>query len=385
MFLAKTMETNPKLIEVAVDFHQKGYLYPDTYVIDYDQTLENARLILEEAKKKGIELYFMTKQLGRNPLLAQGFMALGYKGAVVVDYREAEAMMDAHIPLGNVGHLVQTPYFMLEKIMKYGTEVMTVFTFEKLKEINEVAKKLNIIQDVILKVYSEKDLQYPAQEGGIHLDTLKQFIEDAKTLEHVAIVGATAFPAFLYDLEKKDIEKTHNYQSIMRAISLMKQMGCTIKQVNAPSTTSVRTLQLMENTPVTHGEPGHGLTGSTPAHALEDMPEKPSVVYLSEVSHNFGKDSYAYGGGHYRRSHVKEALNVYKDQKSVVPVEAIAPDNIDYYFKLKQNLPVSSPIIMAFRFQIFVTRSRVAIIKGVQSNNPEILGIYDSLGKKELI
>ena len=35
-------------------------------------------------------------------------------------------------------------------------------------------------------------------------------------------------------------------------------------------------------------EPGHGLTGTTPLHAVEDLPETPAVVYLSEVSHLIG-------------------------------------------------------------------------------------------------
>ena len=57
------------------------------------------------------------------------------------------------------------------------------------------------------------------------------------------------------------------------------------------------------------GEPGHGLTGTTPLHAAcAEEPEIPAIVYVSEVSHNFQGKAYCYGGGHYRRSHVKQAL-----------------------------------------------------------------------------
>ena len=43
-------------------------------------------------------------------------------------------------------------------------------------------------------------------------------------------------------------------------------------------------------------------------------------------------------------------------------------------------------VVMAFRFQIFVTRSDVVHIKGIQSGSEEIIGIYDSQGrKKELL
>ncbi|MDN4592478.1 hypothetical protein NWF35_00825 [Polycladomyces subterraneus] len=37
---------------------------------------------------------------------------------------------------------------------------------------------------------------------------------------------------------------------------------------------------------------------------------------------------------------------------------------------------------MAFRTQVFVTRSDVAVVKGLSSGKPELVGIYDSLGKE---
>ena len=49
----------------------------------------------------------------------------------------------------------------------------------------------------------------------------------------------------------------------------------------------------------TQVEPGHGLTGTTPLHAVEDLPELPAVVYVSEVSHLHGGDAYCFGGGLY--------------------------------------------------------------------------------------
>ena len=38
-------------------------------MIDTDTLFENAGKILAEAKKKNIRLYFMLKQIGRNPIL----------------------------------------------------------------------------------------------------------------------------------------------------------------------------------------------------------------------------------------------------------------------------------------------------------------------------
>ena len=85
MFLEKTVERNKELVQAAFKLHREGLILPDTYVIDLDTLIENARKIKEEADKYGIKLYFMTKQIGRNPIIAKEFMKLGYEGAVVVD------------------------------------------------------------------------------------------------------------------------------------------------------------------------------------------------------------------------------------------------------------------------------------------------------------
>ncbi|MFR2849375.1 MAG: hypothetical protein ACLTC4_20645 [Hungatella hathewayi] len=66
-------------------------------------------------------------------------------------------------------------------------------------------------------------------------------------------------------------------------------------------------------------------------------------------------------------------------------VDVIPPsdESIDYHFGLSENCQVGDTVIMAFRYQIFVTRSDVALVKGLQSGKPEIIGIYDSLGRQK--
>lgn len=71
MFLNKTLELNSRLIETAVQLHQTGKVLPDTYLVDIDQLLYNAKSILNEANKQHIELYYMLKQVGRNPYILQ--------------------------------------------------------------------------------------------------------------------------------------------------------------------------------------------------------------------------------------------------------------------------------------------------------------------------
>ena len=129
-------------------------------------------------------------------------------------------------------------------------------------------------------------------------------------------------------------------------------------------------------------EPGHGLSGTTPLHAYRACDEKPCVVYVSEISHNFEGNAYCYGGGFYRRSHVKHALVGTKyTQMKEVEVTPPTLESIDYYFGLNEICNVNDTVLMAFRFQIFVTRSNVCLIEGIHQGSPKIVGMYTSQGE----
>ena len=116
-------------------------------------------------------------------------------------------------------------------------------------------------------------------------------------------------------------------------------------------------------------------------HAHKDLSELPAVLYLSEVSHNFKGKSYCYGGGLYRRSHVKNGLLFDNKGEHKVEITPVNDDSIDYYFEISNEQEVSAPLIMAFRFQMFVTRSKVVLIEGISKRNPRIVNTYDGLGR----
>ncbi|MBF1093800.1 MAG: hypothetical protein HXL45_03085 [Solobacterium sp.] len=135
---------------------------------------------------------------------------------------------------------------------------------------------------------------------------------------------------------------------------------------------------------ITSAEPGHGLSGTTPYHVDHDAEEIPSVLYLSEVSHVLDNHAYIYGGGYYRRGHIQNAL-VGSSYEGLVKDSVILPDmdSIDYHFGLENPHYIGDSAVLCFRYQIFVTRSDVCLIKGIHSGKPEIVGIYDSLGGKK--
>lgn len=383
MFLDLALRRNSKLIEVAFELHQKGKIDPDTYILDLDALLYNANSIKKEADKYGIKLYFMTKQLGRNPYVAKELMNMGYEGAVAVDYKEADVLYENGIKLGHVGHLVQIPSNKIETMIKRNTEVITVYSIEKAREVSEAAVKLGITQNIMLRVIDTEDILYPAQYGGFYIDELFEKASIIKGLPNINIHGITSFPCFLYCDKENTIKKTSNMDTLIKAKKILEnELNIKLQQINTPSATCTSTIKLIAQNGGTHGEPGHGLLGTTPIHAKKDEVEIPAIVYVSEISHNLGSESYCYGGGHYRRSHMEKAL-VGKNMNKMQVHEVQTPEieSIDYYFGLKGNAEIGDTAIFAYRTQIFVTRSNVAVVKGIQKGNPKLVGIYDCFGK----
>ena len=221
MFLDKTIKDNHSLIQCAFNLHQNGLISPDTYILDLDMIRRNAQMMLDEARVQGVKLFFMTKQIGRNPIVARMLMDMGFDGAVVVDFREAETMMAHGIPLGNVGHIVQIPRQKLKKIIASNPYTITVYSLEKLEEINEVSKELGCIQQVTLRVIGEKDFLYPGQYGGFKLSELKEIVEKAKAFENINISGVTSFPCFLYNEDTQAVYRTNNLTSVMEAKNIL--------------------------------------------------------------------------------------------------------------------------------------------------------------------
>lgn len=388
MFLKQTLKRNQLLMETAFKFHQSGNILPDTYILDVDVFLENAKKILYKAQKNNIRLYFMLKQVGRNPFLAKKLVEMGYAGVVAVDYKEALIMMQNQIPIGNIGHLVQVPQACIKRVVAYRPELITVYSYDKIESIEKAAAELDLTQEIMIRVYGDNDLIYSGQTAGFHLDELPELINMIrKKCSHVRIKGVTSFPCYLYSEREETIISTENLKTVKKAAEILETYGCKELILNAPSTTCCFTLDKMKEDGVNCGEPGHGLSGTTPMHVRYDLDEIPSVVYVSEVSHNFQGKAYCFGGGYYRRSHMKYALVGKKlCNAKIFRITPPSPESIDYHLEFSEEAFVGDTVVMAFRFQIFVTRSDVVLIKGIQSGSAEIIGIYDSQGrKKELL
>ena len=382
MFLKKVMDRNQKLIECAFDLHEKGLLLPDTYILDLDTILENAKAMKKEADLYGIDLYFMLKQIGRNPLIALKLVEIGFKGAVTVDFKEALVMIENGIHISNVGHLVQIPKAAMKKILSSKADYVTVYSREIIKEINDCAEELGIVQKVLIRISDEDSSLYSGQEGGFKSSELEDLYQFIGSLNNVELGGFTVFPALLYNEKEGKIAPTDNIKALNRGIEFAKEKSIENLNINVPSATCCASIPLIAELGGTSGEPGHGLTGTTPLHKHTDQPERPAYVYVSEISHNFEGRAFCYGGGHYRRSHMEDVL-VGKNINDAKLVKVVPPteESIDYHYEIKEECEVGDCAIMAYRTQIFTTRSHVAVVSGIQNNNPQILGIFDAQGE----
>ncbi|MBA3112390.1 YhfX family PLP-dependent enzyme [Salmonella enterica] len=382
MFIEALKRQNPALISAAIALWQQGKIAPDSWVIDVDQVMENGQRLLDVARQYGISLYLMTKQIGRNPWLADKLLRLGYEGIVVVDYKEARIMRRAGLPVAHQGHLVQIPSGQISDAVTQGTDVITLFSLEKAREVSIAAVKAGREQSVMLKVYGKNDFLYPGQESGFPLAYLADVVDEIRRLPGLRISGLTHFPCMLWDEKSDQTMPTPNLNTLVEARRELEGAGVGIEQLNAPSASSCSSLPLLAKYGVTHAEPGHALTGTIPCNQKGDQPERIAMLWLSEISHHFRGDSYCYGGGYYRRGHVQNAL-VFTPNNDT-PIEAklkpMDDSSIDYYLPLAGEFPVSSATVFCFRTQIFVTRSDVVLVSGIQRGATEIVGRYDSLG-----
>ena len=388
MFLRFLREHNPALIDYGMFLMEKGRIDPDTYVLDLDHIEENAGRLRDIAQKTGLALYCMAKQLGRNPEVARRVLAAGaapdgkgFTGMVAVDFREARILHAAGLPVRHIGHLSQVPCRAWDAALDMAPEVITLYSPEKARELSEAALRRGITQKTLLRVWDEGDIFYQGQEGGFPLQSLDAAFDELSEFKGIQVAGLTSFPCFLYDEKQGRPLPTSNARTLERGAAILRERGVAAPLLNMPSCNSLATLPLAAEMGATHAEPGHSLTGTNPDNLSEDEPLTPALAYLTEVSHHFAGRSCCFGGGYYRRSKLRYALVKSSGAFAETAVLEPEPDAIDYHLCLTELFPPGAPVCMAFRTQIFVTRSRVALVEGLARSRPSLLGVWDSQGR----
>ncbi|BDZ54019.1 amino-acid racemase [Agromyces marinus] len=395
MFLPLLRRRNPRLIDAAVAAHRAGDLPPNTYVIDLDAVERNAATVAAEAGRLGLRPFAMTKQIGRNPDASRAIRAGGITHSVGVDLECSIAAAAGGLAAGHVGHLVQIPRRRAAEAAALGPLYWTVFDEQKAREAGDAATATGRVQDVLLRIVADGDRFYPGHEGGFPADGVVDAARRVDAIPGVRFAGVTTFPATLFDAGSGDIVSTANLATLTRARRALEAAGFEHVQVNAPGTTSTAALERLAEAGATQVEPGHGLTGTTPLHAVRDLAEDPAIAYVSEVSHVWNDRAYVFGGGLYVDPVLGDAstdaliVGPGEDAASVtaLPVEMPAPSAIDYYATIPVAPGAARPgdtVVFGFRPQAFVTRAFTAGIRGLDTGDPVLEGLWSADGSKPL-
>ena len=394
MFLEPLVRRNPAFVAASIHLHQDGRIPAGSYVLDLDAITANARAIAAEAEGHRVRLFAMTKQFGRNAAAMDAIAAGGIDEFVAVDMWDARAIHAAGHRLGHVDHLVQVPLAETDEAVSYEPEFWTVFSVEKARAVSDAARRLGSVeQRLLLRVHDAGDQFYSGHEGGIPLDEVVRTARAIEELPGVTVAGVTTFPALLYDAETRGLRLTPNAATLARAKERLLDAGWTEVEVNGPGTTATDGVRTLAAAGVTQAEPGHGLTATTPLHAVRDAVEVPALLYLTEVSHHYDGRAYCIGGGLY----IDPVFPPY-DVKALVgsdPEGALSrrvdatlppPAAIDYYGQLHGPAAaaarVGDTVVFGFRAQAFFRRGTVVALSGVASGDAAVAGICTAEGHR---
>ena len=394
MFLDVLRRRNPAFIEAAMALHQSGQIPANSYVLDLDAVQANARVLKTEADKHGLKIFAMTKQVGRSSSFCAAVQRGGIEKSVAVDMACARATHNAGMPVGHLGHLQQVARAEADAAAAtFRPDYWTVFNAEKAHEAGQAARKAGYRQNLLARIKAEGDTFYRGHEGGFDANDIVGVAEGLDRIEGGRFAGITTFPALLFDHESRKVKPTPNLETLTRAAEALAKAGRRGIEINAPGTTSSVLLEGLAEAGATQCEPGNGLHGTTALHVMEDLPELPAVLYLTEVSHLSGGKAYCLGGGFY----IDPIFPDYPVKAIVSPEPTTAagalregeippPSAIDYYAMIDAEGGTAprpgDTAVFAFRGQAFVTRAYVVGVSGISTGKPKVETIEDSFGRK---
>ena len=393
MFLTNLIEQNADFARTVIGLHQDGSLPPDTNVIDLDALAENARMLCDEAHRLDLSVVAMSKHIGRNPDALRTLRENGVDSFVAVDLACARAITRAKQPLGHVGHLSQIPRASAAEVSAMEPEQWSVFDLRKAWEAGAAAEELGRTQLLLARIFASDDVVLPGRAGGFDSADILQVADALHATPGARFSGVTTYPALIFDRQLNRVVPAPNLRTLERAAARLSDHGWPDVVVNAPGETSTAVLGLLADAGATHVEPGHGFTGTGALHGVTALPERPAMLYLSEVSHLSGATAYCFGGGLYVCSgsiDYEPTAIVGRDFEHAVRQRVPAQlsknhQRMDIYGLLhphpEQDLRPGDSVVFSFRAQAFYTRSMVAGVSGISTGAPRVHALYTTDGR----
>ena len=260
MFLQPLLRRSPRFVEAAVELHQAGRIPANSCVLDLDAIETNTAGLCREARRLGLTVYAMTKQIGRAPAALAAMTAGGVDGYVAVDMACARPIARHGHNLGHLGHLVQVPRAEAGEAAGLKPDYWTIFSENKGEEAAAAAHRLGRSQRLLVRVFAEGDTFYPGHEGGVALDDLPTMIDRVAGVSGAEFAGLTTFPALLFDSASGGARLTPNAETLARAAEIARSHPACPQtlEINAPGTTSTEVLGMLAEAGATQVEPGTG-------------------------------------------------------------------------------------------------------------------------------
>jgi predicted amino acid racemase len=387
----RTLESNPKLIDAAVELHQLGALPANSFLFDLDTVAENAGKQSAEARRLGLITFLMTKQIARNPLVTRVALANGLNKTVAVDVQCARMLTRYGIPIGHIGQINQIPKHQIDWVVAQHPDVITVYSLRAAEWISAAAAKTGRLQHVLVRVWAEGDVFFDGQEGGFRAEAFVDAVRAIDALPNLVVVGATSFPSMEYsfDAVRFPVQPLPNFATVRSALEQARaELGLELPVLNAPGNTSVATMQTMKAAGATQIEPGHGLCGTTiPQMMFGSDHERPAYLYVSEISHHFHDFAYAFGGGIWAL--LGPLFKSWEWTAFVGTTPEAAKGNPVAYTHVDQVMDYVLPLTPADRchigdtvaFPVYaqaqMSRAYTVAVSGVRAGRPIIEGIFD--------
>src|SRR5207248_2428187 len=97
----------------------------------------------------GLELFAMTKQVGRNPAFLAALREVGVQRCVAVDMADARVIHREGLEVAHIGHLVQVPAAEAAAAAQMQPANWTVFSLEKARQAAAGSAALGREQDLL--------------------------------------------------------------------------------------------------------------------------------------------------------------------------------------------------------------------------------------------
>jgi predicted amino acid racemase len=393
--LTRLAQRNPALLDAAVQLHQDGQVPANSWLLDLDTIAANARLLSSEAARHGLNTYTMTKQFSRNPMVTAVAQASGLGPIVAVDIQCAQIAHRYGLPVGHMGHLNQIQKAFTSAVLDYEPEVVTVFTVEAARRISEQAVRAGRTVHLMMRPVADGDVYFEGQEGGFEEATILDEAQRIAELPNVEIMGLTSFPCIRYNLGDPGSSApvaNPNTATLRRVAENLRAAGFDIRQMNMPGNTSCETMPLLAGEGATHVEPGHGLLGTTPNHLFDNsLPELPSYVFVSEISHHVKDRAFAFGGGLWSllagflaegdaELRIDAMVGATPEEIRAKVLRYVPQDQIiDYHAALEPggDVRVGDTALFGFYTQMQMTRSFTVPVSGISRGEPRVEGVFD--------